>query len=417
MKKLWIIWCLLAVFTACSDDNNTTDDRNPFSPLTGLNIPVRVNVGTEVHIQGEGFAPDCEIWLQLNGGDKIQATVIKVEKTGIVFTVAEASSGFYAVILVQGGKEYRIGGINLVANELSPELIEAYAVRGEMAPVVYPVSISEKTVGQPLFEMRPGYYFGSVVSAADGNVYYSGFDSRYDETTHMVKMVYYIDYYDFHTGEKRNIPYERVNEFFAMGLIDGELHILCTSDEQNFDLVKLAVDGQGTVVRTYNLGALAGRIWSEDLSFIHDAGRGVIYLNAYLKGAVPEGKAYVLDLNTGEAKVIDGGAKRFSTVMIEEEVYYFCRELTDEEQEIFTTTIFHPADPLNWGVNDVSAVVATLDNVSFGLPFYNAEKHVFYGIGDEEVVYTWDPATPTSKPSQWVKTGCEYLFHINNNNN
>lgn len=415
MKKLWIILSLMAVLTACSDDNKKLDEGDPFSPVTGLYIPLRADVGTQVTLQGKGFASDCEIWLQRNGGGKLRADVIQVDNSGVVFAVSGTNSGFYVIILVQGGKEYRIGGINLVATELEPADIEAYAVRGEMAPVVYPVSITGKTVGQPLFEMRSGYYFGTAVSSTDGKVYYSGFDSRYDEETHMTKMVYYIDYYDAQTGEKKGIPYARVNEYFAMGLIDNQLHLLLTADQQNFDLVKLSTDGTETRVHTYNLAALAGKIWSENLSFVHDPQRGVIYLDAYLKGSNPAGKTYILNLNTGEAKVMDGGSKRFSTVLAGNEVYFFCRESVDDD--MYNTTVWHPVDPLNWSFNDPAAWVATLTETEFSAPFYNPEKNVFYGIGEDEVIYTWDLANPTTKPAQWVKSGCEFLFTINNVNN
>ena len=415
MKNLWLIMCLLAVFTACSDEERVGDDGFLFTPITGLNIPVRVNVEEEVYVEGKGFAADCEIWLQLNGGDKIQADVVRVDENGVTFTVAVANSGFYAVILVQGGKEYRIGGINLVTNDLEPDQIEAYAVRGEMAPVVYPVSVSGKTVGKPLFEMRSGYYFGTAVSTAQGKVYYSGFDSRYDATTQMTKMVYYIDYYDTRTQKRGTVSTSRVNEYFAMGLIEDELHVLFTSDQENFDLVKLGDDGTSTLVHTFPLASLAGKIWSDGLTFVHDPQRGVIYLNAYLKGENPVGKSYVLDLNTGNAKVMDGGSKRFSTLLVDGEVYYFCRELMDEDN--YMMTIWHPADPLNWNFNDPVALVGTLEKMEFNSPFYNSEKHVFYGIGEDEVIYTWNPASPTAKPSQWVKTGCEYLFKINSDNN
>ena len=144
MKKLWIIVSFLVVWAACSDNGNPLEEANPFSPLTDLSIPVRAGVETEITLRGKGFTSDCEIWLQLNGGDKMQAHIVKVDDSGLTFTATEANSGFYAVILVQGGKEYRIGGINLIANDLEPEQVEVYAVRGELAPVVYPVSVTGK---------------------------------------------------------------------------------------------------------------------------------------------------------------------------------------------------------------------------------------------------------------------------------
>ena len=87
------------------------------------------------------------------------------------------------------------------------------------------------------------------------------------------------------------------------------------------------------------------------------------------------------------------------------------------DEDNYMITIWHPADPLNWNFNDPVALVGTLEKIEFNSPFYNSEKHVFYGIGEDEVIYTWDPASPTAKPSQWVKTGCEYLFKINSDNN
>lgn len=416
MKKWFMIFCLLTVFTACSEDNELQQKDNPFSPVSDLKIPVREKVGTEILIKGEGFAEDCQIWLQLNEGGKFQTEIIKVDQEGVVFSIQSVKPGFYVVILVQQEQEYRIGGINLTTDDLDKDHIEAWCVQGETNPVVCPVNITDKIVGQPLFKLRPGYYFGTIVSAADGNVYYSGFDIRYDEVSQMTRTVYYLEYYSTMTGKQQSIPYEKVDQYFAMGLIDGELHVLRTENYKIFTLVKLKPTGEEILVKEFDFTPLGvQKIWNDTQRFDYDPRRNAIFLSIFTGGENPQNSVYVLNVVTaGVNAVATNGSERLATVVAGNDIYYFGR---NGDEDHYITRVFFPGDPLNWHLNDPEAYLTTLDGVDFSLPWYSASQNKIHGIGGDETVVTLDLSAPAATPRKWVKSGCVYLFDIDFKNN
>lgn len=418
MKNLFLIFCLLAAFVACSDDKEEMIDYDPFSPVTGIAIPTKENMNAEIAIQGRGFAADCEIWLQLNGGDKVQADIVKVDDKGVAFTVRDIKPGFYIVILKQDDKEYRIGGINLFSQELNETDIEAYAVRGEFAPAVYPISISRKTVGKSLFAMRPGYYLGTLAPAADDKIYYSGFASVYDPEAHSIKMEYYIEYYDIKTGKQQILPYANVNDYFAMGLIAGELHLLHTADQKIYTLSKLAADGSETIVQTFDFSVFGKqKLWNETGGFLYAPQQGVLIVCTYTGGEDRTYNTYALEMATGVIRENGKNSlERFATAIVDNRVYYFCRQYT-ESNESYTTRILCPADPSDWTLNDPSALIATLKGTDLNLPIYCPEKKLIYGIGEDETVLTFDLVNPAVTPQKWVKSGCSYLFIMDSDNN
>lgn len=112
MRKLLFLFTMLALFVACSDD----DDKDNELPIKGLEIPKfenPVKPGESITIKGEGFTKASEIWFRTiiaraeNTGD-VKAIVTEVNSTGITFTAPEVY-GNQSVLLKENGKEYELG--------------------------------------------------------------------------------------------------------------------------------------------------------------------------------------------------------------------------------------------------------------------------------------------------------------------
>lgn len=112
MRKLLFLFTMLALFVACSDD----DDKDNELPIKGLEIPKfenPVKPGESITIKGEGFTKASEIWFRTivtraeNTGD-VKAIVSEVNSTGITFTAPEVY-GNQSVLLKENGKEYELG--------------------------------------------------------------------------------------------------------------------------------------------------------------------------------------------------------------------------------------------------------------------------------------------------------------------
>lgn len=112
MRKLLFLFTMLALFVACSDD----DDKDNELPIKGVEIPKfedPVKPGESITIKGEGFTKASEIWFRTivtraeNTGD-VKAVVTEVNSTGITFTAPEVY-GNQSVLLKENGKEYELG--------------------------------------------------------------------------------------------------------------------------------------------------------------------------------------------------------------------------------------------------------------------------------------------------------------------
>lgn len=412
MKKYLFIFCLLVV-AACSDDDSNTLVKDPFLPVSDLDIPKREFVDAEISVKGRGFSPDCEIWLQINGGNTVQAEVLRVDETGVAFKVTVLEPGFYAVILKQEGKEYRIGGINLMVRELAPGDIEAYGVLGENMPEVCPVSISKRIIGQSLFKTREGYTWGGALVSPDKKIYYSGYSPDYiylpGKPAQLI-LKYYIGIYDLVTKENKEIEWANGTEYFAIGFIDGALHVLVTSDNNIFRLIKLSDSGEETEVKRFDLTRNGGkRVLVHNGLFTLDAtGKNILVTAKSLAGSSLEQYAWAFNLATGDVAQ-NGGNNAVSYHMVGCAGTYYCfaSEGTDE----FNTHVLSLPNPQEWSYGDASLKVAFLTGTDFRLPVYSASAKLIYGLGDGETVLVFNPAT-NGIVSKWVKSGILYLFTI-----
>ena len=113
MKKLFILFLTASLaFTSCSDDDDTTmqDETTEFS-VTDLSADSG-QIGTEVTINGTGFA-DISEDITITFGD-VEATITSVSGTAIVVTIPESAvSG--EVVVTYEDETYNLGTFTVIS--------------------------------------------------------------------------------------------------------------------------------------------------------------------------------------------------------------------------------------------------------------------------------------------------------------
>ena len=126
MRKLLFLFTMLALFVACSDD----DDKDNGLPIIGLQFPKfenPVKPGESITIKGEDFTKASEIWFRTivtraeNTGD-VKAIVTEVNSTGITFAAPEVY-GNQSVLLKENGKEYELGKMTFEEKSSDVEIL------------------------------------------------------------------------------------------------------------------------------------------------------------------------------------------------------------------------------------------------------------------------------------------------------
>ncbi len=112
MRKLismMLMLCAIVTFSACS-----SDDDGPTNPITNAVVPSSAKIGSEVTVQGSGFATGQTILLQPESGDAVDVNA-KVSSNGATFTIPYTlSTGKVNVVLKSGNDSWTLGSINLL---------------------------------------------------------------------------------------------------------------------------------------------------------------------------------------------------------------------------------------------------------------------------------------------------------------
>lgn len=118
MKKLismMLALCAIVTFTACSSDDD------PTNPVTNQVVPASAKIGSEVTVQGKGFAAGQTLYLQPDVTSSVAppekvAVEAKMSATGATFTVPYTFNvGKVNVVLQNGDDFWTLGSINLLA--------------------------------------------------------------------------------------------------------------------------------------------------------------------------------------------------------------------------------------------------------------------------------------------------------------
>lgn len=113
MKKLismMLMLCAIITFSACS-----SDDDGPSNPVSNQVVPSSAKIGSEVTVQGNGFASGQTIYLQPEKGAEVNANA-KMTSNGATFTIPYTMTpGKVNVVLKVANDSFTLGSMNLLA--------------------------------------------------------------------------------------------------------------------------------------------------------------------------------------------------------------------------------------------------------------------------------------------------------------
>lgn len=107
-----LMLCAFITFSACS-----SSDDDPVNPVTNLVVPTSAKIGSEVTVQGSGFATGQTLFLQSESGKAVDVNA-KMTSNGATFTVPYTmSEGKANVVLKSGSDSWTLGSMTLLAAE------------------------------------------------------------------------------------------------------------------------------------------------------------------------------------------------------------------------------------------------------------------------------------------------------------
>lgn len=417
MKRLLLILGVFLLLAACAESETEKKTDNPYRPIADLSIPRQGLVGEEVTMTGRGFTADCRIFLQLNGeSTTTEAPVTHADATSLCFTVPPGlGTGFYAVILARNGVMTRIGGINLSGDKYEAGDFEIYVLAGEKLEV-YPASVSKQVIApEPLPDSgtKDLDFSGYVEALPDGMIYYASYGVYVVDG--WIRELHDLGAYDRRTGG-RMTP-RRVENFFAMGQIDGKFHLLKTDIKENriYTLVEWTEAGEKEV-RTFDFSAFgSARILVPDMRFVYYAAERVLLVYGNMgQGDSMAQSTFTLDLQTGEVFRTGNSADyRYMYAVADDELYCFATQLDDGDA--VATKILRITDVRRWSMGGAGAEeLLSVAGTGFDAPVYSSRTGLIYGVNDMEsfgTLLTFDPRTNSIAGKKWINPGIAGFFY------
>ena len=417
MKRLLSLLSICLLLAGCADKETEKEQLNPYRPIAELTIPRQGSVGEEVAIQGHGFAADCRISLQLNGAtSSTEVQVVHADENSVRIAVPDTlQTGFYAVILQQNGATTRIGGINISGDSYEPGDFEIYVLAGEQLEVD-PASVSKQIIaGEPLPDSgtKDLDFSGYVEALPDGMLYYASFGA-YD-VDGWIKELYDIGAYNMLTGE-RTTP-RQIEDFFAIGQIDGKFHLLKTDIKENriYTLVEWSASDEREI-RKFDFTAFgSARILVPDQRFVYYPAEQVLLVYGNMgQGESMAQSTFTLDLQTGEVfRTGDNADYRYAYAVAENRLYCFATQLDDGDA--VGTKVLRIDDVRRWSIGGEGAMeLLSISGTGFDCPVYSPKTGMIYGVNDSEsfeTLLTFDPQTNSFAEKKWIKPGIAGLFY------
>ncbi len=406
MKRLMLLFCLLASFIACSDDKDNPEE--PKMPITDLQLPtVNPVVGDNVTIAGKGFAQDCKIQVKPEGvAEAIDAAIVEVTDAGITFKAPAEVTGKCKVILLQGGKSYELGDLTFEeAPDIEATLYGVFA--DETTNSVCPIDVATQRRGKALFTLDSD--IEGIVADNHGMVYYKAITFVDNKST------YELRYYDIKAGKGGKIDWADAGRCFSIST-DGEKLYALTYDTDSYDICLYSVecDGNVTLLQTYTdqLEAPYRRLYSTGGTFLY----GESYIFAGLRldmGDVAYHISIVADLTDDyyDYPAAEDMMKSFHFVKTGDNHYVF--KNNEGEDATAKTTVHEFGEEYEWYGDDYNnPVIATIDNY-FVDQVYDPTTGLIYGMfGDEsDGILPFDPKTNKAL-DPWIGSGCVALVYI-----
>ncbi len=416
MKRLLSLLSVCLLLAGCADKETEKEQLNPYRPIAELTIPRQGTVGEEVAIQGHGFAADCRISLQLNGATSAtEVQVVHADENSVRIAVPDTlQTGFYAVILQQNDATTRIGGINISGDSYESGDFEIYVLAGERLEV-YPASVSKQIIAdEPLPDSgtKDLDFSGYVEALPDGMLYYASHGVYVVDG--WIKELYDIGAYNMLTGD-RTTP-RQIEDFFAMGQIDGKFHLLKTDIKENriYTLVEWSASDEREI-RKFDFTAFGSvRILVPDQRFVYYPAEQVLLVYGNMgQGESMAQSTFTLDLLTGEVFRTGNNADyRYAYAVAEDRLYCFATQLDDGDA--VGTKVLRIDDVRRWTIGGEGAVeLLSVSGTGFDCPVYSPKTGMIYGVNDSEsfeTLLTFDPRTNRFAEKKWIKPGIAGLF-------
>ena len=402
MKKLFVLFCLLASFMACSDDKN--DD--PVMPITGLQMPtVNPVAGGEVTIAGKGFATDCKLQVQPEGAAVIDVEIVEVTNVGITFKIPTDVIGKCKVILLQGGKTYELG--DLTIEEVPDVESSLYGVFVDETQVaVCPVDVVAQQRGKTLFTLEDEPE--GIIADNHGVVYYKlvAFENN--------KLAYELYYYDVKAGKGGKINWDNAATCLSIGTDGEKLYALATTEDLDICLYTVNKDGNATLVQNYGnpIEESFIRLYSTGGTFL--VGEELMYVGVRIDMG---GEVYhasivgYLDDNYADLYASQDLQKSYRYVKTNNDYYVFKND--NGEDAVVGATVQKFTSEEEWNDSNYSnPVVATIDNY-FTDQVYDPTTGLIYGMfgEDGDGILSFDPKT-NKVLEPWMGSGCVTLVYI-----
>lgn len=413
MKKLLLICGLLAVFAACSDEEAKTEYIDPWLPVTDLQIPTKELIESEITLYGKGFEKDCKIRMQFNGGETYDTEIVTVAGDSLVFNTVGVPDGFYVLLLDQGGKTYRIGGINLVYDRLNMRDHDAYGVMYASSSRFCPVSLKRKIVGDPLFVINERDYYGGVLS---GDIlYYADYRLDWEEVypnQWQWSRSFTVTAYDLKRGTEKILA-KNIEGFQAIGMIRGKVNIFYYDTDGLFHLKEWTGNAFREVLSFQN--TVSGKnILMYNGTFLFDEARNAVIMTGW--DMTGDTRKFVWTFNLDNPEIREtGGASDVGFYLVECEgtVYAFgIQPRGNDEDVLYDTYVVRLDDPTDWQFATLTPE-AVFKNIDFSAPVYDKKKKVIYGLSSGRnggTVVTYDPQSKQLVGGKWVDTRLEQLI-------
>lgn len=411
MKNLILIFYLLVVFTACSDEETNTDVQDPFLPVTGLQIPKKEFLGQEIVLHGKGFDKECSIQLQLGTNNIFKAEVISVTDDSIILRTPDLEAGFYIVLLTQGGQTYRIGGINLVATELENKYIDALGIVGEENSKVYEVSVTKKMKGEMLFALPGNHSFsGGVI--VNGTWYYATY--RHDEWETPSggwawANRFTVWAYDIATRENKALI-EDLEGFLALGMIEDKLCIFTYDNEKCY--IREWENGTFRNMAEFTNSSAHKMIAIYNGIFLYDASRRNIVMSGQDMTGDTRKLVWSVSLDNPQIKETGGETSVVFHLADCNGTFYAFGEKEAKDERV-DTYVVRLNDPSDWAFAALTPEVVLKSTFISGPVFHKGRK-IVYGVDDGETVVAYDVQAKQLTGGKWVGSELSHIFLLNN---
>lgn len=408
MKRLILLFCLLASFIACSDDKDTP--KEPEMPITDLTLPtVNPVAGDNVTIAGKGFAQDCKIQVKPEGAETaVDVTIVEVTDAGITFKAPAELTGKCKVILLQGGKSYELGDLTFdEAPDVEATLYGVFA--DETTNSVCPIDVITQRRGKALFTLDSD--IEGIVADNHGVVYYKAITFVDNKSS------YELRYYDTKAGKGGKIDWAEAPRCFSISTDGEKLYALTYNNETyEIDLYSIERGGNVTPLNTYdgsNVDVVCNRLYSTGGTFLYGEeymfvgirmDMGDVVYHASIFGELADEDGY-LNSAVGSEDLMTS----FHYVKAGENYYVF----KNNEDEGANVTVHKFVNEDEWeGTDYNNPVVTTIDNY-FTNQVYDPTTGLIYGMfgEDSDGILPFDPKTDKVL-DPWINSGCIALLYI-----